>query len=76
MGSAGILEVDPISDCSVCVLKALEGMPMNALLLESSNYPFDHTVLLRAMRGYELLFKAIAFDETGIIPTCKNQAII
>ena len=76
MGSAGIVEVDPISNCSGCVLKGFEAMPMNALLFESSYNPFDHSVLLWAMRGYELLFEAIAFDETGIIPACKNQAII
>ena len=56
MGSAGIVEVDPISNCSGCVLKALEAMPMNALLFESSYNPFDHSLLLWAMRGYELLF--------------------
>ena len=76
MGSSGIVEVDPISDCPGCMLKGFEAMPMNTLLFESSYNPFDHSVLLWAMRGYELLFEAIAFDETGIIPACKNQAII
>ena len=46
MGSAGIVEVDLISNCFGCVLKALEAMPMNALLLDSSYNPFDHSILL------------------------------
>jgi len=57
MGSTGIITVDPISDCSDCVLRALEAMPMVAYLLESSNNSFDHSLLLWVMRGYELLFK-------------------
>ena len=32
VGSAVIVEVDPISDYSGCVLKAFEAMPVDALL--------------------------------------------
>ena len=55
---------------------AFEAMPMDALLLEGPDDAFDHSILLRAMRGDELLFKAIASNETGVIPARKNQAIV
>jgi len=76
VGSAVIVEVDPVSDCSCCVLKALESMPMNALLLEGSDDAFNHSILLRAMRGYELLFEAITTNKPRVIAARKNQSII
>ena len=60
MGSAGIVEVDPISDCSCCVLQAFEAVSMYALLFECPNHTLDHSVLLRTMWRDELLFEAIA----------------
>ena len=76
MGSAGIVEVDPVSDYSGCVLKAFEAMPVDAFLFECPDYAFDHSVLLRAVRGDELLFQAIASNKTGVIAARKNQAIV
>ena len=76
MGSAGVVEVDPLSDGSCCVLKAFEAMPVDALLLEGPDDAFDHSVLLGAMRGDELLFKAIASYKTRVIAACKNQTIV
>jgi len=73
--SKDIVEVDPIFDYSCCVLKTFEVMPMNALLLEYPNDAFDHSVLLRTVRGYGLLFEVIASDEAGEIANFKNQAI-
>ena len=67
MGSAIIVEVDPVSDCSCGVLNALEAMPMYALLFECPDHTFVHSVLLRAMRRDELLFEAIASDETRVV---------
>ena len=51
-------------------------MPVDALLLQGADDAFDHSVLLGAMRGDELLFKAIASNETGVISARKNQAIV
>ena len=75
MGSAVITEVDPISDCSCCVLKAFEAMTMNALLFESSYHAFDHSILLRTVRRNKLLPWAIASDETRVVAARNNQSI-
>lgn len=76
MGSAGVVEVDPVSDCPGCVLEAFEAMAMNALLFKRPDHPFDHSVLLRTVRRDELFFEAIASDEARVIAARKNQAII
>ena len=76
MGSSCIVEVDPISDCSCCVLVAFKAMPVNALLFECPDDAFDHSVLLRAMGRDELLFKAIASNKPRVIAACKNQTIV
>ena len=76
MGFAGTVEVDPVSDYSCCMLQAFEAMPVDTLLFECSDDAFDHSVLLRAMRGDELLFQSVASNETGVIPARKNQAIV
>ena len=76
MGSAVIIEVDPISDCSCCMLNAFKAMPMDALLFNCADDTFDHSVLLWAMRGYELLFQAVAANQTCVVATGKNEAII
>ena len=76
MGSAIIVEVDPISDCSCCMLKAFEAMPMNALLLEASDDAFNHSILLRTVRGYEHLFEAITTNKPRVVSARKNQTIV
>ena len=76
MGSAVIVEVDLISDCSCCVLKAFEAMPMNALLLEASDDAFNHSILLRTMGRDELLFMSIGSNKTRVIAARNNQTIV
>ena len=71
-----IVEVDPISNGSGCVLKAFEAMPVDALLLQGPNDAFDHSVLLRTVRRNELLFKTIASDQLSECEAGKNEAII
>ena len=60
MGPTGVVEADPFSDDTRGVLLGFEAMTMDALLLQSSKHPFDHPVLLRAVRRDELLAKAVA----------------
>jgi len=76
VGSAVIVEVDPVSDCSCCVLKTFEAMAMNTLLLEGPDDAFDHSILLRAMRCDELLFEAIASNKPLVVSARKNQSIV
>jgi len=76
VGSTIILDMDPISNGSCCVLKAFEAMTMNASLLEGPDDAFNHSVLLRTVGGYELLFQAITTNKPRVIAARKNQSII
>ena len=71
-----IVEVDPIANCSCCVLKAFEAMPVDALLLQGPNDSLDHPVLLRAVRRNELLLQAVASDQVSECEAGKNKTII
>ena len=62
MRAAVVVEADPVTDDAGRVLDALEAMAMNALLLERADHPLDHAVLLRAVRGDELLLEPVAAD--------------
>nr|WP_245965225.1 hypothetical protein [Sinirhodobacter hankyongi] len=72
MRAAVIVEADPVGDDAGRVLDAFEAVPVNALLLERSDDALDHAVLLRAMRGDELLFQAIAADQGGEVAACEE----
>ena len=76
VGSAVIVEVDPVSNRSCCMLKAFEAMPVDALLLQGPNDAFDHAVLLRTVWRNELLLQAVASDQLSECQTGKNEAII
>ena len=71
-----IVEVDPISSCSCCMLEAFEAMPVDALLFQRPNDAFDHPVLLRTMRRNELLLEAVTSDQLSECEAGKNEAII
>jgi hypothetical protein len=75
MRAAVIVKADPVADDSRGVLDALEAMSVCALFFEGADDPFDHAILLRAMRGDELLFQAIAADQCREVSACKNQAV-
>jgi hypothetical protein len=74
--SAVIVEVDPISNCSCCVLKAFEAMPLNALLFNCADYTFVYFILFWAMRAFELLFKSVVSNQTCVVATRKDKANI
>lgn len=50
-------------------------MPVYALLLERTDYAFDHTVLLQTMRHDERLAQAVTTQDCGIAARSKNQAV-
>jgi hypothetical protein len=58
------------------MLKALEAMTVDALLLQRADDAFDHPVLLRTMGRDELLLQSIAPDQAGVVATCKNQTVV
>ena len=76
MGSSIVVEVDPVAQRSACMLQAFEAMAMNALLLESSDDTLDHAVLLRAMGRDELLLQPIPANQSRVIPTREDKAIV
>ncbi len=71
-----VIETDPVTDDTAGVLKALESMTVNALVLEGSDDPLDHAVLLRGVRGDEFLLQPIAFDQGGVTAASEDQSVI
>ena len=67
-----IVKRDPVGNGAIGVLDSFKAVPVNALLLHRSDHTLHHSVLLRAMRRNEFLFKPIAFDDCGEVPTGKN----
>src|ERR1700761_6140099 len=76
MRPPGVVEANPVADDSAGVLQGLEPMSMHALLLERSDQPFHHAVLLRAVRRDELLAQSVAAYEGCVIATGKDQPVI
>lgn len=68
-----VVEMDPVADGSACMLQGFEPVTMDTLLFQSSNHPFDQTVLLRGVGRDELLLQSIAFNECGVAPARKNE---
>lgn len=72
MRAAVVVETDPVADDAVGVLDALEAVAVNALLLERPDDALHHAVLLRAVRGDELLLQAIAADQRREVAACEE----
>ena len=51
-------------------------MPVHALLLERSDHAFDHAILLRAVRGDELLTQPVASDQGRVMAAGEHQSIV
>lgn len=71
-----VVEADPISNHARSVLDAVEAVAMNALLLQRTDYTLHHAVLLRAVKGDELLLQAIAPDQCSAVAEGKNQTVV
>ena len=76
MGPTVVVEADPLCDDTRGVLLGFEAMTMNALLFQRPDDPFDHAVLLRAVRGDELLSKPITAHEARVGPRGKNEPVV
>lgn len=57
------------------MLKVLEAMTVDALLLQRPNDTLDHPVLLGTVGRDELLLQPIAPDEAGVVPTGKTRPL-
>jgi hypothetical protein len=71
-----VIKTDLIPDDTTGVLQGLESMTTNALILEGSDDPLDHTVLLRGVRGDELLLQPTALDQGGVASAREDQAVV
>lgn len=58
------------------MLDALEAVAMNALPFQRPDHALDHAVLLRAVRGDELLLQPVAFDQCRVAAAGEHQAVI
>ena len=76
MRAAVVVETDPVADDAVGVLDAFEAVAVNALLLERPDHALHHAVLLRAVRGDELLPQAIAAHQRREVAACEDQAVV
>ena len=68
-----VIEADPIPDHATGVLQGLEPVAVHALLLEGSDDPLDHTVLLGAVGRDELLAQPVAFDQGRVASAGEDQ---
>ena len=75
MGAAAVIEINPVANDAAGVLLGFEAVAVRALLLECSDDALDHAVLLRAVRGDELLLQAVAADQAREVAAGKNEPI-
>jgi hypothetical protein len=71
-----VVELDPVAQHASGMLLTFEAVAVDALLLQSTDDAFDHAVLLRAVRGNELLPQALAADQAGVVPARENQPVV
>ena len=71
-----VVEGNPVADDSAGMLDGFKAVAMHALLFDRPDQPFDHTVLLRAMRGNEFLLQAVALHQCGVAARGEHQPVI
>lgn len=71
-----VVKADPVCDHAAGVLQGIKPVAVNALLFECSDHALDHAVLLRAVRGDELLLQPVAFDQCRVAAAGEHQAVI
>ena len=62
-----VVELDPVADRAACMCQALEPLAVHALLLQRSDEPLHHAVLLWTVGRDELLAQAVAVDQCGLL---------
>lgn len=71
-----VVELDPVGNRPAGMLQAFEAVPVHALLLQGPDHALHHAVLLRAVRGDELLAQALAADQWRVGPAYEDQAVV
>ena len=62
-----VVKENSVTNHSAGVLQALNAVSMRALLLDRSDHAFNHSVLLKAVRSYELLAQSVAPDQSSVM---------
>ena len=61
-----IVEGNPATQHTAGMLDGFKAITMYALFFDGADQSFDHAVLLRAMRGNELLLQPVALNVCGV----------
>jgi len=70
-----VVEADPFADGVLRMLDSLEALAVDALLLHRPDDALDHAVLLRTVRGDELLLQPVASDQCGVFGLVKIRPL-
>ena len=76
MRPAEVVEYDPVADGAARMGEPLEALPMHALLLQRPDKALYHAVLLRTVRGDELVAQAVAADHLRVIPAGEDEPVV
>ena len=71
-----VINSNPVANDVAGVPQRLEPRPMHISFFHCANDLLDHPVLLRAVRGDELLLQPIAAHEGRIAASGKNPTIV
>lgn len=71
-----VVELAPVADHAAGVLLAFEAMAVGALLLQRADETLHHPVLLRAVRGDELLAHTVAAHPPDAVAADEHQAVV
>ena len=70
------IKADPTANGATGMPQRLESGSLHALLFQRADHPFDHPVLLRAVRRDELLPQPVAAYQRRVATTGEDQAIV
>ncbi len=76
MRATVVVEADPVTDGACGMLDAVEALALDALLLQCPEDTLDHSDLLRAVAGDELLLQPVAAHQHGAAPRYEDQAVV
>ena len=71
-----VVKANPVTNEPTGALQGFIALAVHALILQGAEHPLSHSVLLRVGGCDEFLRQAIAFDQCGVIPAAKHQAIV
>ncbi len=76
MRAPAVIKADPITDDAAGMLSRLEPMAVYTLLHQCADDPFNHSILLWAVRRDELLLQHLNVYQSRVAAADKNQAIV